>query len=206
MKFRTYRNAFPDHEEPDPPTTAKPPSGPARAFELSWILAPPKAGKYPRPREKPGRARWRHSMIAGSSGRIRTRSARDHERVPKSGIAMIYHWLWQIRLSGGRELTLSGGGVLLGANRPARRNRVAVRQQLTRVVEQDDAVAEQAPPLLGVTGDGASRVPVMAVSGRTRGLVRAHGLPRSVRRGHERPRRRPYRGPHRRPYRGPRRA
>ena len=83
-----------------------------------------------------------------------------------------------LTLPGGELVDFSGRHALLDVNRPARRNRAAVRQQLARVVEQDDAVAEQAPSLLGVTGDGAGRVTVVAVSRRTRGLVRAHRWPR----------------------------
>jgi hypothetical protein len=47
------------------------------------------------------------------------------------------------------------------------RNRATVGQELARVVEEDDAVAQQAPPLLGVEGDDVGRVTVRAVSWRT---------------------------------------
>jgi hypothetical protein len=52
-----------------------------------------------------------------------------------------------------------------------RRNRATVGQEFASVVEEDDAVAQEAPPLLGVEGDGAGRVTVRPVSWRTRGLV-----------------------------------
>jgi len=51
------------------------------------------------------------------------------------------------------------------------RNRTAVGQELARVVEEDDAVAQQAPPLLGAEGDDVGRVTVRAVSWRTWGLM-----------------------------------
>src|SRR5688572_12011052 len=50
----------------------------------------------------------------------------------------------------------------------------AVRQQLTRVVEHDDAVAEKAPPLLGERGDDARGVVVGRFGGWTGGGVAAH--------------------------------
>ena len=48
----------------------------------------------------------------------------------------------------------------------------AVGKQLTGVVEQDDAVAEKAPALLGVGGDG---VRGFAVSRLRRGTLRSVG-------------------------------
>jgi len=47
------------------------------------------------------------------------------------------------------------------------RNRATVGQEFARVVEDDDAVAQQAPPLLGAEGDDVGRVTVRAVSCRT---------------------------------------
>jgi hypothetical protein len=70
-----------------------------------------------------------------------------------------------------------GGDQLSVVNQPVRRNRATVWVKLTCVVEDDNAVAEQAPPLLGVEGDGAGRVTIWAVSGRAWGLVVAHGSP-----------------------------
>ena len=58
----------------------------------------------------------------------------------------------------------SGGDGLLDVDQLAWRNRPAVGQEFARVVEDDDAVAQQAPPLLGVEGDGVSRVTVGTVS------------------------------------------
>jgi hypothetical protein len=60
----------------------------------------------------------------------------------------------------------SGGDRLLEVNQLVWKNCAAVGQELARVVEDDDAVAQQAPPLLGVEGDGAGRVTVRAVSWR----------------------------------------
>ena len=54
----------------------------------------------------------------------------------------------------------SGGDRPLEVNQLVWRNRAAVGQELAGVVEDDDAVAQQAPPLLGVEGDGAGRVTV----------------------------------------------
>ena len=58
----------------------------------------------------------------------------------------------------------SGGDGLFDVDQPAWRNRPTVGQEFARVVEDDDAVAQQAPPLLGVEGDGVSRVTVGTVS------------------------------------------
>jgi len=58
----------------------------------------------------------------------------------------------------------SGGDGLLDVDQPTWRNRPTVGQEFARVVEDDDAVAQQAPPLLGVEGDGVSRVTVGTVS------------------------------------------
>jgi hypothetical protein len=55
--------------------------------------------------------------------------------------------------------------------RVVRRNYPAAGQDLAHVVEHDDAVAKQAPPLLGVEGDGVGGVAVRAVGRGTRGLV-----------------------------------
>jgi hypothetical protein len=66
---------------------------------------------------------------------------------------------------------LSGGDRPPDAGRTVRRNRAAVRQQLAGVVEEDDAVAQKAPPLLRVEGDGVSRLTVRTVSWRARGPV-----------------------------------
>jgi hypothetical protein len=43
---------------------------------------------------------------------------------------------------------------------PAGRKRAAVRQQLSGVVEEDDAIAQQAPALFWVSGHGAGSVTV----------------------------------------------
>ena len=51
----------------------------------------------------------------------------------------------------------------------------AVRQQLAGVLEQDDAVAQQAPALLRVAGDRVSGLAVGRVGAGTLGLVRTHG-------------------------------
>jgi len=71
----------------------------------------------------------------------------------------------------------SGGNGPFDVNQRAGRNRAATGQELARVVEEDDAVAQQAPPLLGVEGDDVGRVTVRAVSWRTWGLMWTHCLP-----------------------------
>jgi hypothetical protein len=55
-----------------------------------------------------------------------------------------------------------------------RRDGATVREQLPGVVEDDDSVAKQNPPLLGVVADDASRVMVGGLSGWTVRVVLAH--------------------------------
>jgi hypothetical protein len=74
----------------------------------------------------------------------------------------------------------SGGDGPSDVNQPVRRNRATVGQELARVVEEDDAVAQQAPPLLGVEGDGVGRVTVRAVSWRAWGLMWTHCSPLEI--------------------------
>jgi len=74
----------------------------------------------------------------------------------------------------GHQLALSGGDGLSDANRPVWRNHATVGQDLAGVVEDDDPVAQQAPALLGVEGDGVRRVTVRVISWRTWGLMRTH--------------------------------
>src|SRR6516164_8629381 len=51
-------------------------------------------------------------------------------------------------------LAVLGGGRPGGGSWPVRGDRAAVGQELAGVVEDDDAVAQQAPSLPGVAGDG----------------------------------------------------
>src|SRR5262249_36752648 len=55
----------------------------------------------------------------------------------------------------GTRPTLSSGDRPPDAGGVVREDRAAAGQELTGVVEEDHAVAEPAPPLLGVAGDGA---------------------------------------------------
>jgi hypothetical protein len=77
----------------------------------------------------------------------------------------------------GIELSGSASELLSSCNGPSDvhqlvwRNRATVGPELARIVEEDDAVAQQAPPLLGVEGDHVGRVTVRAVSWRTGGLM-----------------------------------
>jgi hypothetical protein len=57
---------------------------------------------------------------------------------------------------------------------PVRRDYVAIREQFSGVVEENDAVAQQAPSLLGVRGDRAGRLTVRGSRVRTWWRVRAH--------------------------------
>ncbi len=68
-------------------------------------------------------------------------------------------------------------------NQPVRWNRATAGQELARVLEEDDAVAQQAPSLLGVEGDGVGRVAVRMVSWGARGLMGTHGSPLGIARG-----------------------
>ena len=52
----------------------------------------------------------------------------------------------------------------------------AVGEKFAGVLENDHAVAEEAPPLLRVAGDDAGRVAVHCVGTRTGGLVLTHFL------------------------------
>jgi hypothetical protein len=82
-----------------------------------------------------------------------------------------------IELSGSASELLSGCNGPSDVNQPVWRNRATVGQELARVVEENDAVAQQAPPLLGVEGDYVGRVTVRAVSWRTGGLMWTHCSP-----------------------------
>ena len=52
-----------------------------------------------------------------------------------------------------------------------RRDPLAARKDFAHVVEHDHSVAQQAPPLLGVTGDRGGGIAVAVVSRGARGLV-----------------------------------
>jgi hypothetical protein len=67
------------------------------------------------------------------------------------------------------QLALSGGGWPSDVGRAVRGNRTTVRQEFARVVEKDDAVAQEAPPLLRMERDGVGRVTVRAVGRRAQG-------------------------------------
>jgi hypothetical protein len=65
------------------------------------------------------------------------------------------------------------GKLCLDASWPAGRNHPAVGKKLTRIVEKHDAVAQQAPALFWVSGEGAGGVPVGSASRRARREVMA---------------------------------
>jgi hypothetical protein len=52
----------------------------------------------------------------------------------------------------------------------------AIRQQFTRVLEHDHAVAQQAPPLLGEAGENSRGFPIDGIGGRTGCLVLTHRM------------------------------
>jgi hypothetical protein len=85
-----------------------------------------------------------------------------------------------IELSGSASELLSGCNGPSDVNQSVWRNRATVGQELARVVEEDDAVAQQAPPLLGVEGDHVGRVTVRTVSWGTGGLVLTHFSPLGI--------------------------
>ena len=60
--------------------------------------------------------------------------------------------------------------------RASRTDAASVRQDFAAVLEQHDAVAEEAPPLLRMAGDDGGGVAVGRVGRRTRWVMRAHGL------------------------------
>jgi hypothetical protein len=63
----------------------------------------------------------------------------------------------------------------VGVGGPVRVDHAAVGEKFTRVVEEENAVAQQAPPLLGVKRHGVRGVPVGGFCRWAMGLVRAHG-------------------------------
>src|ERR1022692_1052676 len=60
---------------------------------------------------------------------------------------------------------------------PVRLDRVPVREQLTGVLENDDAVAKQAPALLRMADEGSGRLTVRSSCIRAGRRVRAHLVP-----------------------------
>jgi hypothetical protein len=58
-----------------------------------------------------------------------------------------------------------------GGDTAVRRGHAAAGKDLAHVVEHDHSVAQQAPSLLGVKGDGAGGIAVTVIGRRARGLV-----------------------------------
>ena len=67
-----------------------------------------------------------------------------------------------------------GSGGAYERIRAVRSDGGAARQELPGVLEEDDAVAEKAPPLLGVAGEGTCGLAVGRLGCRTGRVVRAH--------------------------------
>src|ERR1700684_268184 len=69
-----------------------------------------------------------------------------------------------------------GGGPrpLEQVRRPVRRDCIPAGEELPGILENDDAVAEQAPALFRMTDDRTGRLAVRAAGIRTRWRVRAH--------------------------------
>jgi hypothetical protein len=72
----------------------------------------------------------------------------------------------------------------VGVGGSVRVDHAAVGEKFTSVVEEKDAVAQQAPPLLGVKRHGVRGVPVGGFCWRAMRLVRAHGTRLSGDLGH----------------------
>jgi hypothetical protein len=64
----------------------------------------------------------------------------------------------------------------VGAAVALRRDRATVGEQVPRVVEADDAVAQEVPALLGMAGHDAGSVAVGCISGRAARVVMAPGV------------------------------
>src|SRR5260370_42696455 len=77
----------------------------------------------------------------------------------------------------GTPLTSSGCGERPDVGRPVGSDHAPVREQLTGVFEQDDAVTEQAPALLRVAGHNVRGLPIDGLRGRALRVVVAHGAP-----------------------------
>jgi hypothetical protein len=86
-------------------------------------------------------------------------------------------WIWRIPST---PHAFSGRDGQSDVGRAVRRNYPTVGQELARVVEEDHAVAQEAPPLVGVEGDGVGGVAVGAVSWWARGPVWTHCAPLGV--------------------------
>jgi hypothetical protein len=93
--------------------------------------------------------------MAGSGGRYRDDPGDDRGR----DAAWVLQGRWQVV-----SLSYSRREAQQDAGRAVRGDCAAVGQELAGVIEQHDAVAQQAPPLLGVEGDGAGRVTVRVAS------------------------------------------
>ena len=64
-----------------------------------------------------------------------------------------------------------GGGDEVGGVAAVRLDAASIRHQFAGVLENDHAVAEQAPTLLGVTGNDAGRFVIRRIGARTGGVV-----------------------------------
>src|SRR6266700_4442082 len=74
-------------------------------------------------------------------------------------------------------LASSGCGERPDVGRPVGSDHAPVREQLTGVFEQDDAVTQQAPALLRVAGHDVCGLPIDGLRGRALRVVVAHGAP-----------------------------
>ena len=72
----------------------------------------------------------------------------------------------------------------MDVGRTVRIDHSTVGEEFAGVIEQEDTVAQQAPPLLGVKRDGVRGVPVGSLGWRAMRLVRAHGTRLSGDLGH----------------------
>jgi hypothetical protein len=83
-------------------------------------------------------------------------------------------WIWRISTT---PATFSGRDGQSVVGRAVRGDLPTVGQQLTVVIEEDHAVAQQAPPLFGVEGNGVGGVAVRFIRRWARGPVWTHCAP-----------------------------
>jgi hypothetical protein len=134
--------------------------------DRTWYLGPHRAAVFDR-RGNGGPTVWWDGRVVGgwaqrNSGEIAFRLLQD---VGVEGVAAVQAAA-AATTSGRHEVTTRLPG--------PRRDRPAVRQDLAAVVEEHDAVAQPAPPLLGVAGHDAGGIAVGGVSGRAGWAMLAH--------------------------------
>ena len=165
----------------------------ARVEVLAAGAAHRRRVRRPRTWCAPARRRRRSSSDAGSASSVARPSALRGTRPPRAECAcsQLSRWRTGCRVEalhlGGRcdarspkSTRRASGGLRCGVGRVVRRGAAvcvhgaAIRQDLTVVFKDDDAVAQEAPSLLGEAGDDACGVVVVGISRGAGRLVRAH--------------------------------